>query len=444
MQDAVSDGPKQRFAMFISRLALGLGAGALLAACGQASPPASPEEAIAQRLPAQRESLVQPSGAYSSIYSFQDKPDGQNPEARPIAFGGDLYGTTTMGGKGCEGKGCGAVFKITLDGKETVIHRFTGPPNDGSDPTAELLAVKQTLYGTTYLGGLECGTRKTKTGCGTVFEVAASGDEEVLYRFGGKRDGLHPAGPLTLANGKLYGTTLNGGAFCPDDLRDGCGTIFSIDATGKERILYRFATRADGALPSGNLIYLNGQLYGTTQGGGSWDRGCIFAISLAGQETVLYSFGPVTTDAQEPSGLVSMNGVLYGTTAYGGKHGSGAIYAVTTSGSERLLYSFNQSNERDGYYPDGRLIAVNGVLYGTTLDGGSGQNSGDGVIYSIKPSSNAYHVLYRFKGPPDGATPYAGITNTKTAFYGTTAYGGTGCYHYGCQGGYGTVFRIPH
>ncbi len=427
----------------IRRVTLSLGAGALMAGCAQLSQPATPMGASnAQPLSAQRALLAQPLGRYASIYSFQDEPDGQNPEARLIPFGGDLYGTTAMGGKGCEGKGCGTVFKLTLEGSETVIHRFTGPPNDGAYAMSELTPVKQELYGTTYLGGRQCGTRKTRVGCGTVFKIGASGNEQVLYRFAGKPDGAYPTGPLTSVNGTLYGTTFNGGVDCPDDPRDGCGTVFSIDPAGTERVLVHFLGRPNCALPSGNLVYFNRTLYGTTQGGGTWDSGCVFAISLSGRMSIVYSFG-TADDGTRPSGLVAMDGVLYGMTTYGGEHDGGAVYAVTTSGSERVIHSFSDNDEFKGDRPNGRLIAVNGALYGTTLDGGQ-QYGGDGLVYSIQPSGDDFRVIYRFKGPPDGSTPYAGITNTKTAFYGTTAYGGTGCYHYGCQGGYGTVFRIAH
>ncbi len=106
---------------------------------------------------------------------------------------------------------------ITLSGKETLLHNFTGGA-DGANPSARLKVVKGVLYGTTYAGGT--GT-KCSGGCGTVFEISTSGTEQVLYSFQDIPDGSRPLSDLTLVNGKLYGTTSTGGS-------EGAGTVFRI------------------------------------------------------------------------------------------------------------------------------------------------------------------------------------------------------------------------
>jgi len=378
-----------------------------------------------------------PRHAYSSIYSFQAEPDGQNPDARLIPFDNDLYGTTSAGGTACGEKGCGVVFKVTKSGTETVLHRFEGKP-DGAKPLAELVVVRNKFYGTTYSGGKSCKAARIN-GCGTVFSIDRSGAEHVLHAFKGMPDGANPEGPLTLVNGTLYGTTMNGGSRCAD-FPDGCGTIYSIDTLGYETVLYRFRGKTyDGSAPTGNLVYLYGTLYGTTMNGGSHLLGTVFASSLSGSERVLYSASGNYNMAY-PSGLVAMDGELYGSSIEGGRQAGGTVYAITTNGDEHVVHDFSNYKERNGNRPSGRLIAAGGLLYGTTIDGGQ-ENKGYGVVYALT-RYGGLQVLYRFKGPPDGSYPYVGVSDAKGTLFGTTYNGGTGCYHYGCRGGYGTVFRL--
>jgi uncharacterized repeat protein (TIGR03803 family) len=58
---------------------------------------------------------------------------------------------------------------------------------------------------------------------------------------GEKGDGAFPTGGLVLdAQGNLYGTTNLGGDVCPVNEVNGCGTVFKVDTTGKETVLYSF------------------------------------------------------------------------------------------------------------------------------------------------------------------------------------------------------------
>ncbi len=405
---------------------------AMLAGCGGWQPPiGAPATSSAQ--------LAGPSRAYTSVYSFQGQPDGKSPEARLSPFNGALYGTTSAGGKKCAGNGCGTIFKLTLTGHETVLYRFTGMP-DGQTPLAELTAVNQDLYGTTYVGGSECIMHgKRNAGCGTVFSIAPSGAERVLYRFGALPDGARPQGPLTWVNGKLYGTTTLGGTNCNGRARDGCGTVYSIDRSGKESVLHRFAGELDGEQPTGNLVFVNGALYGTTLEGGAYGGGCIFEITPEGYERVIYS-PKDPTDIIGLSYLLANGNMLYGVSEYGGTHNGGTVYSVTTGGTVQILHNFIPHKPLNGVHPIGRLVGVNGSFYGTTLEGGVG---GYGLVYALNIASGKFRVVYPgFKGSPDGAVPYAGLTDAKGTLYGTTYLGGTGCHYQYCQPGYGTVFSL--
>jgi uncharacterized repeat protein (TIGR03803 family) len=140
------------------------------------------------------------------------------------------------------------------------------------------------------------------------------------------------------------------------------------------------------------------------------------------------------SDGAEPqANLLARNGVLYGTTTEGGtgsSGGNGTVFAVTTAGAERVLYRFQGGS--DGALPYSGLVDVGGELYGTTEDGG-GPTGGQGTVFAIS-TAGVERVIYAFKGGHDGAHPLAGLTVVNGSLYGTTASGGVKL----C----GTVFEV--
>ncbi len=318
-----------------------------------------------------------------------------------------------------------------------VIYSFKGHPYDGSYPRANLISVKGTLYGTTSQGGPDC---SPSGGCGTVFVISRSGKERVLHSFGGNGDGDYPYAALTELNGTFFGTTYEGGRY-------GEGTVFSISTTGTETVLHSFGgTTGDGAYPYAGLTNINGTLYGTTTKGGHSSYGCgcgtVYSVTPSGTENVIYSFKIFNYgDGNYPtSNLINVGGVLYGTTELGGGiDDTGTVFSITPSGDEQVLHSFKGSE--DGEYPYGGLVDVNGTLYGTTIYGGSGACndsglSGCGVVFAIPAgSTSSDRVLYSFEGKPDdGAYPYANLINVNGTLYGTT--------HSGGSKDEGTVFKV--
>jgi uncharacterized repeat protein (TIGR03803 family) len=363
------------------------------------------------------------------IYRFGAHSDGVVPLAGLVNVRGVLYGTTISGGgTGCY-IGCGAIFRVTTDGTEAVIHRFVG--TDGEGPVASLIDVDGTLYGTTKYGAYGCSDRSFR-GCGTVFSVTTSGKLRVLHKFMDPPDGNFPTASLTNVNGTLYGTTSAGG-------EQNYGTVFSITRSGREKVLYSFGgyLGRDGKYPQAGLINVGGILYGTTASGAR--GGTVFSVTLSGKEKVLYRFGSHIGDGSGPQGLVDLNGTLYGTTFAGGKYDNGTVFSVTTSGKERLLHSFTRPP--DGSEPRAGLVNIDGTLYGTTWLGGSGL----GTVFSIQPSGRE-HILYAFGSPPDASYPAASLVDVNGSLFGTTAGGGgayTNCPDYDYEGyGCGTVFSV--
>ncbi|MFZ0283800.1 MAG: choice-of-anchor tandem repeat GloVer-containing protein, partial [Terriglobales bacterium] len=256
------------------------------------------------------------------VFSFSGA-NGGFPFAGLVAdAAGNFYGTTYVRGSGCPPYGCGTVFEVTSKGKETVLHSFMGAP-DGDNPFADLvLDSAGNLYGTTATGGF---------GAGTVFKLDPSGAETVLYSFTGGPDGGLPfAGLVRDSAGNLYGTTLIGGT-------SGVGTVFKLDSTGMETVLYNFCSQsgcADGSQPYASLVRDSaGNLYGTTYGGGSNDGGTVFRLDKTGKETVLHSFCSLSgcADGGFPyAGLVGdSSGNLYGTTSNFGAYAWGTVFEIT-------------------------------------------------------------------------------------------------------------------
>jgi uncharacterized repeat protein (TIGR03803 family) len=195
-----------------------------------------------------------------------------------------------------------------------------------------------------------------------------------------------------------------------------------------ERVLHSFQGGADAAFPQAGLISVGGQLYGTTDGGGTNGDGTVFTVSASGSESVLHSFGSGTDGNSAKAPLVALGNEFYGTTWLGGVNSAGAVFEISTSGAESLSYNFKDAP--DGLSPVAGLIAVGNELYGTTWEGGA---NGYGTVFEIN-SSGQESVLYSFKGGTDGATPESALTAVGNELYGTTAAGGAN--------GAGTVFAV--
>jgi uncharacterized repeat protein (TIGR03803 family) len=163
-------------------------------------------------------------------------------------------------------------------------------------------------------------------------------------------------------------------------------------------------------------------MYGTTVHGGMNNYGTVFSVTTTGAENVLYQFHYGHDGAWPYAGLTAVNGILYGTTITGGSgcgsyYNCGTIFSVTTTGEEKVLHSFNGF---DGANPYSVLLDVRGTLYGTTLGGGTSAN---GTLFSVT-TDGAEKVLYSFLGGSDGIFPQGTLVDVKRVLYGTTSAGG--------------------
>ncbi|HLY00990.1 MAG TPA: choice-of-anchor tandem repeat GloVer-containing protein [Candidatus Cybelea sp.] len=338
-------------------------------------------------------------GVEKTLYRFDASSEPFMPAGGLIEVNGTLYGTTSYGGtsstRDANGTGKGGIYTLSKQGKANVFYAFKGAP-DGATPNGGLIDVGGTLYGTTAYGGSKC--RRIRpggfAGCGTVYSISPSGVERVLYSFGGGADGANPIGALIDVDGTLYGTTfVGGGSNCPMGRGNGCGTVYSVSPSGKEKVLYRFPSCCgnDGAAPNGGLINVNGTLYGTTLWGGTGDpgMGTVYSLTAGGRESVLYTFRG-GSDGIYPSDLIEVNGRLYGTTERGGDSNCGTLFSIAMSpGAKQMLHTFACGS--DGARP-GFLTEVRGKLYGTTNGPENNEpHNGDeslnaqGTIFALTP-----------------------------------------------------------
>ncbi len=312
--------------------------------------------------------------------------------------------------------------------------------------------------------------------------------ETVLYNFTGGNDGLHPESSLISDGaGNFYGTTLLGGQGCPGWNQYGCGVVFEISPNGsggwKQTVLHSFSGPPDAANPFRAPVIFDseGNLYGTTEFGGTFNWGAVFELSPAGPswtETILYSFTGGADGGHPATSLVmDKAGNLFGTTSEyqapgnvfelspsaGGwtlqviyaaptapgltMDASGNIYGATTSTvfelspngnggwNPTVLHTFTGPPE-DGSSPVTPFVFDQaGNLYGMTYAGGTNNS---GTVYQLSPGENGAwteQILYSFMGGNDGAQPWAGVVlDAGGNIYGTTSLGG--------MYGDGTVFEL--
>lgn len=322
----------------------------------------------------------------------------------------------------------------------TSVYDFAGAPADGSQPFSSLVQDPSTgnYYGTTSTGG--------KFGLGTVY-CLSGGAITIIHNFSGIA-GSTPTCTLVLVPGSpanglptmLYGTTLTGG-------RANKGLVFKLSVTGTPyTIIHQFTGTPDGANPyAGVIIASDGRLYGTTLNGGSVGMGTTYRVRPNGTgysvtHNFLGAIPGVPPDGAHPYArlLEYYTGQLVGTTAFaGGQSNAGTVFTENLAGTTYAnIHVF--FNSPDGAHPTAELIegfAVTGapILWGTTHDGGA---TGFGTAYSLGPSGAGYTVEYSFMGGPDGANPFGGLVHSGVTgyLYGTTVNGG--------PGGLGTVYEL--
>jgi uncharacterized repeat protein (TIGR03803 family) len=240
-----------------------------------------------------------------------------------------------------------------------------------------------------------------------------------LYSYPGA-PGANPFGIIQGDDGNLYGTTSGGGAY-------GHGTIFEI-SNGVLVTLHSFSNGTDGGSPVAALVQgCDGGFYGATGSGGGGKEGTVFRVTASGQFTVLAAFNGTNGANPQAPLIQAPNGILYGTTSDGGAYSKGTVFSLTTNGVLTNLASFDGTN---GASPGTALVlGADGNLYGTTQTGGA---KSDGNVFELT-TNDVLTNLYQFIGG-DGEYPTGLMQGNDGNFYGTTGEG--------ASTGNGAVFQL--
>ena len=333
---------------------------------------------------------------YTVLHNFGDGPtDGIEPVGGVVTDGDTLYGTTFYGGV----NDMGTIFSMNMDGSGYTVLRSFGPPPDGINPSSAPLLNGDFLYGATQSGG--------DHNRGTIYQIKTDGTTYFSRSFEVLPDGARPVGPLAMSSDTVYGMCEEGGT--TDD-----GIAFSIKTNGTGyTVFHNFAgSPSDGDGPAGGLFLDNGTLYGTTTAGGKYvmDAGTVFSMAPDGGQKLLHSFS--ATDGMDPTGgLISDGSRLYGMTLFGGQGGSilyygyggGTIFALDSDGSNfQTLHEFSST---EGYLPLGGLARDGERLYGTTVAGGNTRATrapmpfpGSGTIFTLNTDGTGFTTLHSFDG----------------------------------------------
>jgi uncharacterized repeat protein (TIGR03803 family) len=366
---------------------------------------------------------------YSVLTSFAGA-NGSYPFATPrIDSLGNVFGTTQNGGNG----GCGVVFELVNKGGgryiDNTLYDFTCGV-DGSSPDGGVARGSAgDFYGTTFNGGAFT--------AGVAYELVNHGGGsykfELIHAFSGSRGGSHPTGDLVWLKGSLYGVTYQGGG---GGCLGGCGTVYQLTKSGDkwaETVLHIFNDRGDGQnLNAGVVFDGDGNIYGTTQSGGSFGYGTVFKLSPKSsgnyQETILHSFDGLLDGCNIFSGVVlDSAGDLYGTAEGCGVYGYGTVYRLQRSGSKyefRAIFAFDGTNgENPGSYDGHLAVDSTGNVYGTTV---YGPGNGCGTVFKLAAQSFLYNDLHDFNcNETDGGYPFGGVSvDALGNLYGTTESGG--------------------
>jgi uncharacterized repeat protein (TIGR03803 family) len=252
------------------------------------------------------------------------------------------------------------------------------------------------------------------------FRECAAVDFHVFKNFTAT-DGAHPFSDLVQGtDGKLYGTTTTGNNSTDHD------TIFRIntDGTGFTVLKNLDSATTGGNCWTGLLLGSDGMLYGTAYYGGTGGDGTIFKLNQDGTGfVVLKNFNAATTGGSPYAKLIQGgDGVLYGTTFAGGTGNAGTVFKLNPDGSGFTVLKHFATSTTGGSPTAPVTLGADGVLYGTASYGSS---TFQGTIFKLNTDGSDFIVIHELDADSTGAFPQAGLLlGSDGALYGSTSAGG--------------------
>jgi uncharacterized repeat protein (TIGR03803 family) len=383
------------------------------------------------------------------LHSFGAPGDGAVPSGPPLLYNGNVFGVTGGGGTGmCSDYGCGMVYEISpsRDGQwiESAVYDFTNQGGYGTGPVGNLVADPEgDLYGTTVGFGA------------VIFRLQPGSDG---WSISSIYDGGYAPGLTIDRSGNIFGL-IGGGIY------GAMGELSPFDGGFNYTDLYNFCDPNNcfigGGHPNPVTMDAEGNLYGTTFDAGAYNAGVAYQLSRSAESAggtqwtfhLMHTFGVSYTpgDGLRPNGGLTedSSGNAYGTTSEGGgcgvSPGCGTVFELSPDSSspggwrETILYDFpGDANCEQGCAPGYNLVFDKaGNLYG--INGGGLTCPGGppcGMIYRLTPTKSGpwtYSIVHKFNGA-DGEYPIGLAIDENGNLFGTTKNGGT--YNLG------TVFEI--
>jgi uncharacterized repeat protein (TIGR03803 family) len=317
-----------------------------------------------------------------------------------------LWSTNSAGGS----DGLGSIF--SFDPNASTYTREYGFPAEmpGSRPWGNGFVDigTDTLYTSIYRGGAYSD--------GIIAAYDPANDSYFRLLDFSDSTGSGPRTKLTYHNNTLFGTTQFGGTY-------GKGTIFDFNPHTKVFTKrYDFQTAISGGSNSSGLIFYNGKFYGCNNSGGSNNYGTLFEFDpVTNNLTVLVHFAGAAAGGNPSGTPVIVGNKIIGTTSNGGISDGGTIYEYDLS-TGVFTKKFNFVNATTGTNPEGALVELNGFIYGTCPDGGTG--TGPGSIFKYDPVTEVCTQEFGFNNTLTGRRPHVGLIYNNNKFYGITSEGG--------------------
>lgn len=357
-------------------------------------------------------------------------PDGSDPNSLIQGSDGNLYGTAYLAG--------GSVFKITPAGQFTLLYRFAADPTTGHFPNGEypgslVEGPDGFLYGVAASGGQFSGLAVSQPG--NIFKVSKSGTGfEIVHNFCSApncADGALPGSLILALDGNFYGTTSGGGSFQGQNCQSfGCGVVFRLGPSGTYSVLHTVNGTTEGSRLVGITQGNDGNFYGPSSfaaGAGASFFAGVFKMTPGGQLTTIHTFPAPQTPVSRL--IQASNGLLYGALYYFGGT-TEVIYQISTAGQVESIHQIAICCVKQGFSKvieasDGNLWVTNPNVQPW------------GTVYSITPTGTLLQTV-AFSGT-NGAAPNSLIQASSGVLYGTTYNHGTDS-----QGhtAFGTVFSL--
>jgi uncharacterized repeat protein (TIGR03803 family) len=381
------------------------------------------------------------SQTFTLLHAFAGGGQGGYPPAQSITLDshGNLYGAAYV------------VFKLAANGSGwTYSPLFDFPiPYDGQYPNVVTVARDGSLYGATYNGGNNgC---VNPNGCGTVFRLQPSPtqcaavlcpwDETVVYRFTGNGSGDAPIGTIVFDGaGNLYGTTNEGGSTTGGCAHSNCGVVYKLTRSNggwTQSVIYQFTGGNDGAVGVSGLVMDGaGNLYGVATGGQTYGCGTVYELTPSGSgwtETTIHDFTERDGCGAAGNPLIDRAGNVYVATALGGQNNAGTLVEFSPSNGNWSESVLHSFSAENTSSKWGLVIDSAGNFYGTTVEGGGYQQ---GSVFKLTQSGSGWTetTVHNFSDGLDGGFAFSLVLDQNGKLLGTTAKGGVS--------GYGTIWEI--